>query len=469
VVDANTIKLAESEDDALADKAIDVTGFDDEDPHSIERTRTLTFEPAAEVDAAEDTITFADEHYLETGANVVYRGEDVWRLTGLEEGQTYYVGALDEFTIQLFKTAAELKIDNPKPIDLTYDASAEGSGITFESTEGNVSLASANSSYLVNLAVGAQGADSFAIGGSVGVNVQVNTTESAVSNDSNILSNDSNILAGKDILLDADDLSVNVVFAGSVQGSKGGAVGAAVAVDTLVDTVSTRISDSDVDAGRDVVLDSDMLAVVANVAAGGGLAQQFAAGGSIAVTTVVDTTQAVIERSSVTAVNDVQLSSTNTSVIVGVAGSAQGSKGGAVGAAIAVNTIVDTVSTRVADGSEVTAGGDVSLDSGKTTVLASLAVSGQIAETFTAGASVGVNVMANKTEALASGSIIEATSGDISITASDTSVTGSLVGSVSGSRGASIGAAVAVNVIGRFGFRIAGRFDWRCRGGQRHR
>jgi hypothetical protein len=439
-VDDTSLKLAATEQDAADDKAIDLAPLDNDQEHSLERIRMLTFDPSADVDDDDDTITFSSEHYLETGASVVYHSDSTWRMKGLKDGQTYYVGAIDDFTIQLFKTAAMTHVDNPTPVDLHYDDSPEGGGITLETATGNIALRSSNSSYVANLAVGGQFASNFVIGGSVGVNTVVNTTESYIADDSKVQ-------AAKDVVLKARDLSIVGVLSGSVQGSKGIAVGAAVSVNTVVNTVSTHIAGSEVSAGRDARLDSDMTSVVVNLAAGGGFAQQFAAGGSIAVNTVVNTTEAYIKGSPVTASNHIMLSADNASVLVGAAGSVQGAKGGALGAAVTVNTIVDTVSTRVEDDSNLNAGGNVSLGSQKTTVLASLAVSGQLAETFTAGASVAVNTIVNKTEAVVTGSTINTANGDVSLSARDTSVIGSLVGSVSGSRGASIGAAVAVNTI----------------------
>ena len=436
-VDDTTIRLAETADDAANGLYAALAPLVEEDIHSLRRTRTLDFDPVADVDETTDTVTLSGPHHLETGASVVYHGEGNWRLKGLTDGQTYYVVALDDTTIQLFKTAAETKNDNPAPIDLMYDDSVAGSTMALESATGNISSRAVNSGWTGNLTVGAQFASSFALGGSVGVNTIVNTTNSSMTG--------ATVYATKDIDINTDDVSVIGAFAGNVQ--KGNGIGAAVTVTTLVDTVSSHITGSTVTAGRNLTLDGDMVAVVVNLAIGGSYAETFTAAGSIAVATMVDTVETYINNSMVTAGHDISLSADNTSVLVGAAGTGQYSNGGAVGAAVVVNTLVDKVSTRIEANSTVIAGRDVLLNAEKTTVLVAVALSGSFAQTFAGGGSVAVSTLVNTTEAFIDNSTVTAQTGDIQLSATDLSVVGSVVGSIAGSLGFSVGGAVAVNTI----------------------
>jgi hypothetical protein len=100
VVDSNTLKLATSQANANAGIAIDLTS-----PSDADSLQSLYpgFDPTASgvVDETTDTIDLGFTHDLITGQPVVYHNGGGTSIGGLTDGETYYVIATGDTTIQL--------------------------------------------------------------------------------------------------------------------------------------------------------------------------------------------------------------------------------------------------------------------------------------------------------------------------------------------------------------------------------
>ena len=250
----------------------------------------------------------------------------------------------------------------------------------------------------------------------------------------------------------ATDESVTVALAGAFQWAGSYAVGGAVGVNTLVHTTAATIDNSTVDAGNDIVLTARDISIVANIAAGVQVStkenESGSVGGSLAVNILVKSTKATAKDATLDAGNDVKLSAIDHSYGGAIAGGIQYSAGFAAGAAISVNTVVTDVDTEI-NHSTATAGGDVVLFSENESGIGALAIGVQFARSKLAlGGSVAVNTAVENTAAvISSGSVITA-QGDIIVDAHDWSLIIGLAGGVQiASSYRAGGAAVAVNTI----------------------
>ncbi|RZJ24976.1 MAG: hypothetical protein EOO54_07790, partial [Haliea sp.] len=113
VIDADTIRLADSFQEALSGHALALTQAGTGNGRIIATDATKTFDAAAGVDtsdgAAENTITFDKVHGFTTGDEVVYDKGAGKGITGLNGNNTvkYYVIVIDDDTIQLAATSAD--------------------------------------------------------------------------------------------------------------------------------------------------------------------------------------------------------------------------------------------------------------------------------------------------------------------------------------------------------------------------
>ncbi|MEW7976058.1 MAG: hypothetical protein AB2814_00955 [Candidatus Sedimenticola endophacoides] len=123
------------------------------------------------------------------------------------------------------------------------------------------------------------------------------------------------------------------------------------------------VSDSKTASGGWTRLDADNHAVIGAVAAGAQIdveQSRISAGGSVAVNTLVKTTESYVtgeaaDKSRVEAWDGIGMSADDGSHNIAGAGSLAGAGGGAVGAAIAVNTVIDTTKSHT-ENAELSAG-----------------------------------------------------------------------------------------------------------------
>lgn len=126
VVDAKTIKLASTRNDALAGNAIDIArnlnsvtvpGVNLTDATGAGRSLSNV---NVVVDGSTETLTFASNHNLTNGQRVVYRGVGI---DGLTTGATYFVQVVDAKTIRLATS-----LTSPDPVAVSI-ASVPGAGV----------------------------------------------------------------------------------------------------------------------------------------------------------------------------------------------------------------------------------------------------------------------------------------------------------------------------------------------------
>lgn len=303
----------------------------------------------------------------------------------------------------------------------------------------NLEVSALNNAFIGNLAVGGQGAEKFAIGGSVAVNTLVYDTDASIEG--------AQVLARENGTISATDGSVVLNLAGTGQGAEKAAVGAAIAVDTVVGSTTARVENSSVnrsdDKGKNLNVSALRWGALATTAVAGQGAKEWAVGGSFAVGTVVTTTEAGLTDSAAYVSNDIALSSLDASGTLSGAGAFQGSGKGAVGVAFSVYTLVSSLEATAED-SDLWAGHDIRLNAKNIAVVGNLAVAGQGAKEYAIGGSVAVNTLVSTTRSLITGSTLWA-GNDVALDSHDVSVAGAAAGAIQGAGTAAVGLAVAVN------------------------
>jgi hypothetical protein len=373
----------------------------------------------------------------------------------------------------------------------TITAAIEGSSV---SSDANVTLQAQSAEIIRALAVGASGAGNVAVGVSAlgnavadnvtalisgstvtaGGDVFVSAMEHAPSVLPNWMLSDEqeadldDKLEGTPVDLNASILAINV----SVAGSGTVAVSAALTGNVVTNSIIADISDSTVKAGVDSVghvtntdggvyvsslSDTGIIAVTVGVGAAGTVGIQATAFGNI-ITNRIEAT--INGTSTVSTGGLVDLSAADASHINSIGLSIAASGTAAVSAILGANVISNTVLAEIA-GSTVTAGTTLDIDAeNKSTIFGfagGVAASGAAAVQVTLAG----NAVSNTTKALISnedvfdendkptGSIksdVDA-SGDITLTAKDSSSIDSWSVGVTGSGGVAVGVAMAVNAV----------------------
>ncbi|KPK77594.1 MAG: hypothetical protein AMJ79_02710, partial [Phycisphaerae bacterium SM23_30] len=312
---------------------------------------------------------------------------------------------------------------------------------------GDVIITADNFAVLGSLAVAGIGAQYAAVGGSVSVNTIVRTTESFIK--------DSSVLASGDIVILADDQSWQISAAGSVLGAQYAAVGGSIGVNVIVNTVSAYADSSDINdpsiisAGGDVEVTANNLSVLGNLAVAGSFAVYGTFSLSIDVNTAVNNTNTYIKNTTLEAGEDITVSAEDQAWLFANAGAVVGAVYGAAAGALAVNVIVDTTSVSV-ESSNLDAGGDIDVSSKSMTILGDLAAAGAITVYGNGAGAIGVNTAVITTKAIME-KVTAFAGGDIELSARDDSWivvgAGSVVGAIFGCGCAAFAVNVSVNSV----------------------
>ncbi len=218
--------------------------------------------------------------------------------------------------------------------------------------------------------------------------------------------------------LELSSLSAAEIIAVAASGSlanpssKGGALAGSVTVNDVENTSSSYIKGSTVDSSASNLAEALGLSAVDNskivaVAGALGAAGTVGIGSSTGVNEISNITEAYLDGSSVTTVNDIKLDAQNNSTITNVEGTVGAAKDGmAIAASVAVNEIGNTTSSYIKDGRTQSTGGSLSVaakDSSNMT-----AVAGEISGAGKAavGSSTAVSTIGNKVYAYADGAEI---------------------------------------------------------------
>ncbi len=211
-----------------------------------------------------------------------------------------------------------------------------------QSIDGSVDVSGQNDSEIKSLAVSGAGAQSFALGGSVGHN----TIESDV--DVHVTS--STVDAASDLNVTAENEGVISSLTGGIAAASTAAIGAAVGLNDIESSVRACIVDSVVDVGQDVQVLAENDAVIKTIAIGGAGAGTFALGGSVAVNQVDSTTRSCIMKDSdITAGGSITVKADDQSTIQAIAPGVAGSGTVAVGIAVVDNDVMRNVKAIVSD------------------------------------------------------------------------------------------------------------------------
>ncbi|MDK9703142.1 MAG: DUF4347 domain-containing protein [Sulfuritalea sp.] len=224
----------------------------------------------------------------------------------------------------------------------TVRAVVEGSTLR---SAGTVTLRAKTDSKIVGIALGVgvtQGsADGFALAGSAGANLIVNTVDAHVSGNSTIQADGA-------ITIEAADQSLLIALGGGVAASISGkaGVGAAISYNRVSNGVAAYIDNSVVTSvNNKLSLLANSQAVLVAVAAAGGGGKDAGGAGTISINSIANTVDAHISASTVTVAGDVSVvaSEASTMVVLALAG-AGATSGSAIGAALAYNYVGGSIS-----------------------------------------------------------------------------------------------------------------------------
>ena len=227
-------------------------------------------------------------------------------------------------------------------------------------TASSINLASQESATITAVAVGATGAQNFALGGSVVVNVINNQTSTTVGTTSNL-----SAVAGAVTVSSQDTSEINVGSGQVSIATSGPSIGAAVAINAISNSTISSIDSTviHVSSGELNILADSRQKIIA-VAAGGAGATSLALGGSVVYNTISNTTQAYLSNSGNVTIVGLTISAIDTPSIYTGAGVIDVSlNGSAIGASVAVNTISNTVDAYI-DNSVTHGSGPVSVTAG---------------------------------------------------------------------------------------------------------
>ena len=256
----------------------------------------------------------------------------------------------------------------------------------------------------------------------------------------------SNVTAANSVTLSSGDNPTIEAIAGGIAGSGKAAVGAAIATNTIGDKTESSIDGSTVTSGT-VYLGAISTATIESLTIGGAGSGTFSLGGAVGLDTIDDTTESYITGgATVTASQGLSLTATDTPSITAGAGALDGSGTAAISAGIATNDIGDMVKAYI-DGGSMIMTGSLTETATETATLeaASLGAAGGGSVAIAGG--VGINDITDDVDAHIAGGTTVLSTGDISLTAQDTSSNSSITGQASVAGATGIGAAVSYNEI----------------------
>ena len=253
-----------------------------------------------------------------------------------------------------------------------------------------------------------------------------------------------NVSALGDNTITATSVSAAISISGSGAVALGGAGTGAVATNTTTSSVEASIVSSTVDAAGDVTLlarnlsniEATLVSAAVSVTASGAVAAGVAIAITEATNSIGGTTIATIEASdvdtpgevSVTALADTTIDALGVAVALAVGGSGGVSVSGAGTGVIASNTTTNTIEASITAGSDVDAGGDVTLSATDQSVIDATLVAASVAASGSGGAAINVsiavstaeNIFGTVTRAAIEGSDVTSTGGGVSLTALST-------------------------------------------------
>jgi len=285
------------------------------------------------------------------------------------------------------------------------------------------------------------------VGGAISIMVSTNETRATIADD--LAGKATVVNAGGDVSVDADDDITTVVIAGSGAGGGTAGVGGSLGVTTLFNTTAARIgNNADVDAGENINVTADANETLVTTVVGGAGGGTAGVAATISVAVVKTTTEASVgTHADLDAGQSVTISALDDTDVVGVAGAAAGGGTAGVGAASDTGIFIKNTRAFVDDGATVDAtAGDIALTATAKEVHVSTAIGLAGGGSVGVGGSIATSVSTNNTEAYTVGNAALAAGSNINIAARDDSTTVAVGGAGSGGGAAGVAGSLAVVV-----------------------
>ncbi|MGI9443530.1 MAG: hypothetical protein ACR2N1_13750 [Rubripirellula sp.] len=320
--------------------------------------------------------------------------------------------------------------------ELTQYVSADISSSNIES-EGSVSVESAIRGKVQGYAVGVAGQEDVGLAGSLVIN-RINSEVKT-----NIT--DSQILAFSDVILDSKSESFIHTFAGGFAGAGNSAVGAAVSLNEINAGVSTLVSESVVASRGNVTVSAHSSDDIGAAAIGGAGAQRFSLGGSLTTNEIKSAVHVMISESAINSGKELVLVSGDDDQIRVFAGGGGGAKKWGIGAGVGLNQIESNVHTDIVD-SQLDSRQGISTTAVSASTIKAWAIGGAGAELFALGGGVSTNDIQSNVVTNVLASELDAVS-DVVLLAKNADQINAVTGGGAGSKVFGIGAGVSLNGI----------------------
>jgi hypothetical protein len=373
-----------------------------------------------------------------SGTGVALKASDTARISaingaaGISLGNVAVGGAIGANTIT---NTTSVLVDDKFADAKTYASTLAGG-------TGAVTVQAISNEDMKTLAAAATGsAGNVAVSGSV-VNALITNTTTATVRDS--------VVTGGSASISASDTGTISSLGGSVAISFGtAAVGAAVVVNTIANTTKAAADHTSITVTNAADVTSANSQKIESIGVAGAVAADAAVSISSTTNTITNTTDARIANGSSVSSSGGSVRATDSSAVQTIAGAAAiGFSAAAVGGAISVNTVTNNTTAYVNDSTLSPGASAFNTTANSTGSIKSLAAAGSGSGGASIAGSVAVNTIANKTEAQLEGtSVTSATTGDIGVSATDSSSIAGLAGAVAVGGAASVGAAIAANTI----------------------
>ncbi|MBQ0721029.1 MAG: LEPR-XLL domain-containing protein [Gammaproteobacteria bacterium] len=303
-------------------------------------------------------------------------------------------------------------------------------------SQGNISVKALDDSNLVGVSGGVAFGKSAGIGAAFSLNILNNNIRSRVES--------SRLRSSGNVLVSAAETGSNTGVAVGGAGSSKVALSGAVAINQTSSSVDAHISaERDYDAEGNPVLPGasnslvdvgGSVSVVAsdrttNVNVAGGVAFAGTGGGAaVGVNLIGNTVAANIDSADINSAGAVNVSATEESTLVSVTVGGAGAGKFALGAAVSVNQLENTISasisdsrqlnqTAAADKAQITATGDVTLSAADSTTMVVIAGGVAVGGTGAIGAAASTTQVDNTIKSYISGAEVTSTGGNINVTA----------------------------------------------------
>ncbi len=314
-------------------------------------------------------------------------------------------------------------------------------GSTLAGGTGAVLVEAVSNEEMNTLAAAATGsAGNVAVSGSV-INALITNTTKAQVYDS--------VITGNSAAIKASDTGTISSLGGSVAISFGtAAVGAAVVVNTIANTTKAVADNTRITVTNAADVSSTNSQKIDSMGVAGAVAADAAVSISSTTNTITNTTDARINGSTVTSGGG-SVTAGDSAAIQTLAGAISiGFSAVAVGGAISVNTVTNNTTAYVNNSTLAPGAGAFNTNANSTGSIKSLAAAGSGSGGASIAGSIAINTIVNKTEAQMEGTTVtSATTGNIGVSATDSSSITSLAGAVAVGAAASVGAAISANTI----------------------